>query len=389
MNFGPYLGSLSLAVLEGRVVEEVKLVSVKLGVLVEEDSRTALALELDEEDILAIRHAQNFKLDMRLLVDRREVLGTLLTLFRLLVDLLAHLVVDAPVGAGYLVRLALLKHLLQQVAHNVFGRVRGEEAVGHLRIRVELLQTQKHYVTLAALLVRKARVVPPAVDSVAVGAISLILAVLLEGLLAVLLSLRSLLVLLVTLLELGTHLRRRGIVASLDPGVSDDVGDREALVRVEAQHGGNQVLELLVEEAFGLPVGVRRPELARPVRRDQLVVRVVHVCHVEGRVARVHNEQDDAEGEQVHNLGLVGLLGVNLRSHEAERANDTTIDARAIATLHGASETEVHDLHIVELVEKNILALEIAMGETARVDVVDGLDELLGVVAADALAEGT
>jgi len=32
-------------------------------------------------------------------------------------------------------------------------------------------------------------------------------------------------------------------------------------MRVEVEHGGDQVLELLVEEAFGFPVGVSRPEL--------------------------------------------------------------------------------------------------------------------------------
>lgn len=127
--------------------------------------------------------------------------------------------------------------------------------------------------------------------------------------------------------------------------------------------------------------------MAGAVCGDQLVVGVLHVGHVEGWVASVHDEEDDAEGEEVDHLGLVGLLGVDLGRHEAQRAHDAPVDARPVAPLHGAREPEVHNLHVVELIKEDVLAFKVAMSETTRVDVVDRLDELLCVVAADFLTE--
>lgn len=100
--------------------------------------------------------------------------------------------------------------------------------------------------------------------------------------------------------------------------MSHDVRDGEALVRVEVKHGCHQVLELLVEEALRAAVRVSGPELLGPVGRNQLIMRILHVGHVEGRVSRVQDKQDDAKGEQIDDLALVRLLGMDLRSHEAE-----------------------------------------------------------------------
>jgi len=89
-------------------------------------------------------------------------------------------------------------------------------------------------------------------------------------------------------------------------------------MRVEAEHGGDQVLELLVEEVLFLASGVGGPELIGFVGRDQLVVGVLHVSHVERWVTSIHNEEDNAEGEQVDDLGLVGLACVDFGRHEAK-----------------------------------------------------------------------
>lgn len=158
-------------------------------------------------------------------------------------------------------------------------------------------------------------------------------------------------------------------------------------MRVEAEHGGDQVLELLVEEVLFLASGVGGPELIGFVGRDQLVVGVLHVSHVERWVTSIHNEEDNAEGEQVDDLGLVGLACVDFGRHEAKRANDAAVDAGAVAALDGARKAEIDDLDVVVLVEEHILALKVAMSEATSVDVVNGLDELLGIVAGDALAE--
>jgi len=192
----------------------------------------------------------------------------------------------------------------------------------------------------------------------------------------------------VTLDELLAHLLGRREIAALKPWVGHDVGDGEALVRVEVEHGGDQVLELLVEEAFGFPIGVSRPELLGAVRGDQLVVRVFQVGHVEGWVTRVQHEEDDSEGEQVNDLALVRLLGMDLWGHEAEGSDDAAVHAVACAAFDGAGEAEIDHLHVVEFVEQDVLAFKVTMSEALGVDVVDGLDELFGVVANDALLEG-
>lgn len=158
-------------------------------------------------------------------------------------------------------------------------------------------------------------------------------------------------------------------------------------MRVEAEHGRDQVLELLVEEVFLLPVGVGSPELARLVCGNKLVVRVLHVGHIEGRVTGIHDEQDAAKGKQVDDLSLVGLACMDLRSHEAEGAYDTAVDAGAITALNRTGETKVDNLDVIILVKQHILALEVAMSEAASMDVVNSLDELLSVVAGDAFSE--
>ena len=158
---------------------------------------------------------------------------------------------------------------------------------------------------------------------------------------------------------------------------------------VEVEHGSDKVLELFVEEAFGFPVGVSGPELLGAVCRDKLVVGIFHVRHVEGWVTGIENEKDDTEGEQIDDLTLVRLLGMDLRGHEAEGTNDGAVHTISRSAFNGAGESEINDLNIVALIKKDVLALEISVSETLGVDVVNGLDQLLGVVSDDLLAEGT
>jgi len=84
----------------------------------------------------------------------------------------------------------------------------------------------------------------------------LLVLVLFVCLLLSLLFLRSILIPLVALLKLSTHLCGSGVIADLHPGVRNNVRDGEALVRVEAQHCSDKVLEVLVEEPFFLALGV-------------------------------------------------------------------------------------------------------------------------------------
>ena len=80
---------------------------------------------------------------------------------------------------------------------------------------------------------------------------------------------------------------------------------------------------------------------------------------------------------------------MNFGRHEAKGTDDASVHAITGAALNGTGEAEVDDLDVVELVEEDVLALEIAMCKALSVDVVDGLDELLGVVTNDAFFEWT
>lgn len=253
-----------------------------------------------------------------------------------------------------------------------------------------VFESEENRLRVVPLFVREVGVGDPAVLLVTHGVTTagLVLNVGLHGLLALGLRPRDLFVGFVTCQELSSDLSLSGEIAFLQPRVRHDIGDREALVRVEVQHGRDQVFELLREEAFGLAVLMRLPESRGAVSRQKLVVRILRCRAVEGWVACVQDKQDDTEREQVDDLALVRLLSVNLGSHEAKRTNEGAVHAVASAAFNGASEAEIDDFDIVELVEKDVFAFHISVSESLGVDVVNGLDELFGVVTHDGLIEG-
>ena len=102
--------------------------------------------------------------------------------------------------------------------------------------------------------------------------------------------------------------------------MEEDVCDAKALIRVELQHAGDEVLEVLREEALLLAVRVRvvhlpDPEEVGSVCSKALVLFVIPDGHFEGLFARVQVKEDYTEGEQVDNLTLVWLLIEDFRSH--------------------------------------------------------------------------
>ena len=399
MSHSDIYHSLSSLLLQRSIVIQGQLIHIDLHSLVEKDRRARLPLEVDVEHLIgAFGHPQNFKLHLSRLIDFDEILLLLLFLFvfgaivvlGLLVDLLFALEVDLPDGVGDFVGLALDLQVLCQLGEDLFGWDGREEPMGAVRAFLVFLEGQEDGVWVVTLAFGELGVLVPSVVDVALGVATagLRLDMVLHCLFAVLLLLGDRLVRLMACHEFLTDLLGAGEFAALEPGVRHDVWNRQSLVGVEVEHRGDQVLELLIEEALGLAVGVRGPELLAAVRRDQLVVRVLQIGHVEGRVASVEHEKDDAEGEEIDHLALIGLLSVDLGSHEAQRSDNASVHAVTGTALNRAGEAEIDHLDVVQFVEEDILALEVTVRETLGVNVVNRLNQLLSIVAHDALLEG-
>jgi len=299
----------------------MKLVQVEFGIVIEENSCATLSLKLDEYHVGVIRHFLDLELDVSLLTYRHELfLLFLISIFSWpLIDLFFHVEVDAPVSFRNFEILTKIDHLLGQLSQDIFRGHRREEPMRVLNTLLVVFEGQKHRVFVFALCLRKFWVINPAVNLVShcVSTARLVFHVLFHLLLAVLLLLSELLVGLVSGEELLSNFLFSGELSLLQPWVSNDVGDGEALMGVKVKHGSHQVLELLVEEAFRLAVLMGCPELLRSICCNQFVVGIFHVCHVEGRMASVENEENHTESKQINYLSLVRLLSVNFWGHES------------------------------------------------------------------------
>lgn len=136
-----------------------------------------------------------------------------------------------------------LGHLLKQLVHDDFWLVVREEAIALVGLLIKVFESEKHYVFISSVSLAESRVIFHFVNlcsrltkrniSIVLLISNHLVLVRLVSLLALLLSFCSVLILLVALFEIFTHLSRGGIIADLHPGVSDNVGDGETLVRVE------------------------------------------------------------------------------------------------------------------------------------------------------------
>jgi len=224
--------SLGLALLQRGIVEEVKLIQVALRLLVEEQRGSTLPLKLDVKQV-RIWHGQNFELNVGLLVNgRKRACGGVfifLNLLRRHINLLLHGVIEAPVcirdDRGCLLVRVLLLHQLEQLLEDVLRRVGREEAMLGVELWLVLLQAQVD--ALFLLLCGSGMISSVAVHFISVDHITAICSCVILGfLLELAVSLRSLLVLLVTPRELFMNLISRGVVALLDPRVRDNIRDR-------------------------------------------------------------------------------------------------------------------------------------------------------------------
>ena len=161
---------------------------------------------------------------------------------------------------------------------------------------------------------------------------------------------------------------------------------------VQLQQADDQVLEILGEVVCtaGLVLGVSAPKGCRLALGDGSVEWIlVGLGCVEWWRLRNHNEQDDAECEQVDGGSNVGLALVDLRCHVVLRSEPGVQEARAVSAFHRTGEAEVRNLQIKVVVEQKILRLQISVSDAIRVAVVEALKRLLEVVTGDGLGEGS
>ena len=177
---------------------------------------------------------------------------------------------------------------------------------------------------------------------------------------------------------------------ALHPGMADDVCHEWALLRIEVDHGGDEVLEVVRIEirVIGMVLLPRFPEQVGTVLNDELVERILLARHlVEWLMLAAHAEKNDSEGEQVTGLALVLVVVENLWGHVHWGADFRRVEACSLSSGDVGCKTEVDDFHVEVLVQENVLWLQVSVGQALRVEVVDPVDHLLHEVPADRLAE--
>lgn len=87
---------------------------------------------------------------------------------------------------------------------------------------------------------------------------------------------------------------------------------------------------------------MQAPELAIVAAANVLVVWVFLRRFLERERSSLHDEEDDADSEQVYDLTLEGYAQVNFWSHVALRANESgALEARRASPIDGVGEAEV------------------------------------------------
>ena len=99
------------------------------------------------------------------------------------------------------------------------------------------------------------------------------------------------------------------------------------------------------------------PETVVLVRGQQIVKVIASGGHSEGRSASIHDKEDDAQREQIDHLPTVGRLGQKLRRHVAWRSDLRRVVATSVFTFQLTHESEIDDLDVVVLVQKDVLWL--------------------------------
>jgi len=125
---------------------------------------------------------------------------------------------------------------------------------------------------------------------------------------------------------------------------------------------------------------MQTPEFDVVAAADVLVVSVFLRSLLEWECSSLQDEQDNTNGEQVNNLTLEGHSQVNLGCHVAHGTYEgLRFEAALARPINGVSKAEIGELQVVVFVEQKVLWLQIPVNNSLAVDVVNCLDELLGV----------
>lgn len=150
------------------------------------------------------------------------------------------------------------------------------------------------------------------------------------------------------------------------------------------QHSLQKILALWrqVSSSQSFPVSVVDAVAVTGPEVQLVVEEVVVVGFGEGEVANDDNEEDHAHGEYVGLSAIVGEAVADLGSHVALSAS---VVFQLVDVLVGG-EAEVSQLQAHVLVRQDVLELDVAVDNAARVQVLQLLDHLLQEVKSDLLA---
>ena len=102
-----------------------------------------------------------------------------------------------------------------------------------------------------------------------------------------------------------------------------------------------------------------------------------------------HNEQNDGGSENVNTCSRIRALSVNFRSHVALSTKLSPAETRTITSLDGGSKTKVSNFEIELFVVQEIFRFQISMSNTIVMDIVQTINQLSEIEAADSLIESS
>ncbi len=165
-----------------------------------------------------------------------------------------------------------------------------------------------------------------------------------------------------TVLELHVGLVGVGGGVAEHPGVSEDLGDGETLVRVDLQQSGEQILSL---ETDGL--GKSEGRAADGGKH------FAHVVALEGNSGKEHRVQHDPETPVVDVIPFISFVGDDFWGNVGRSATLFLDDDSSRVDL---ADSEVADLYTSLSVQKDVVELDVAMKDAAGMDVSQSVHDL-------------